>query len=131
MKTISLSLIFFILGISFTVAFEDKINQKNVKKVLKDLQFMERVKKIRKTALNSKSYRFSKLLKKDVKSKLPKDFYAYGTDNFDPSENARCTLFNYQKTQKGIKTEMHCQGNIKLQKKVSALIIQKVRKGEI
>ena len=67
------------------------------------------------------------------KSKLAKQWvYLYGTDSFDSSVNARCLIKDYEiSVKKGIKTvssDLFCQGNVKLQKKVRNKILARIEK---
>ena len=137
-------IIIFALGFVVAENYGKEIKQEavstkqKIEKFIADSSLMKRAEKISTLAKNSKN-RFVSSVKEKTRSlktrtkrnKLPKTFYAYGTDNFDPSLNARCTLMGYKKTSKQVKLNMHCQGNHELQKQVSMNIYKKVRGGEL
>lgn len=147
--------IFFILGFFIAIEYGDQVNhhfgkaKTEVASFAKKHHLMERAKRLGKKAKNSVS-RFTKYMKsktnslnkeKDVKkntevktskSNLPKTFYAYGTDNYDPTENASCTLLDYKiKNGKLVSTKLHCNGRTHLRKQLTKRINEKVSRGEL
>lgn len=136
--------LFFVLGFVIATEYGVEINKevskkaKSFKYFIKDQNLMKRAEKMKETVKKGGT-RFSQYFNKKAVSlkrslasqKTPKTFYAYGTDHYDPSLNARCTLLDYKKVNGKIITRMNCSGKKELQKKVAMDIKQKVRNGEL
>lgn len=141
MKKVLIYGIIFCLGFVISQNYGKELNNlanKSVKKVesfLDDAKFMKRAEKLGNQAKKSAN-RFSKMLKSkesvkasSKKVKVLKSFYAYGTDSFDPSNNAVCHVLRINR--KNEKVHLSCHGNYKLQKQVRYNINNKIRKGEL
>jgi len=141
MKKVLIYGIIFCLGFIISQNYGKELNNlanksvKKVKSVLDEAKLMKRAEKLGNQAKKSAN-RFSKMLssKESVKAsskkaKALKSFYAYGTDSFDPSNNAVCYVIKIDRERKT--SHLSCHGNYKLQKQVSKNINNKIRRGEL
>lgn len=143
MKKGLLYCIIFSFGFFIAVNYEKEVNEglhtarNSVSVFFKNNGLMERAKVLSQKAKNSKSIIYEKFAKKSQNhhsmiQKKNKTIYAYGTDSFDPSNNARCVILNTNTLKdKKKEVELFCQGKLSLQQKLKSNIHQKVQRGEL